>query len=155
MNTHLLDRLAEDTACAPARVKDEAPGGSENILFVEDERFVREVACEVLRVAGYQVWSARCGADAVRTFTELCGQVDLLLTDVVLPGKTGLALANELRQHRPDLAILVISGYLQHLASDDFRRNGHCLAKPFSAGSLLRKVRDVLDRKAEGTRERS
>jgi CheY-like chemotaxis protein len=122
----------------------EIPRGTENILFAEDEAFVRGVASEVLHRAGYRVWTASCPADALRTYDRLAGEVDLLIADVVLPGKSGRALANELRECSPNLAVLLISGYA--LGADEARRWGdEYLPKPFSAESLLAKVRQVLD----------
>jgi len=116
--------------------------GAETILFVEDEAFVREVAGEVLRAAGYRVLMAKDTAAAARTYDLEGGGVDLLLTDVVLPGENGLALAARLRRANPKLKVLVITGYAERMKADT---TGAHLAKPFSGGVLLRKVRQVLD----------
>ena len=119
-------------------------GGLETILFVEDEAFVRDVACEVLRSAGYQVLAAKTAAEAMRIFELNRGDVGLLLTDVVLPGENGRRLAARLRQQHPGLKILFVTGYGEQMArltgNDD-----ECLAKPFSTEGLLRKVRQSLD----------
>lgn len=127
-------------------VCDGIPGGTETILFVEDEAFVREVTCEILQSAGYTVLPARGAADALAAFGEHRGEIELLLTDIVLPGETGRALARRLGQEKPQLKVLFVTGYAEQMA---MRESGHaeCLAKPFSTGVLLRKVRQLLDRR--------
>jgi DNA-binding NtrC family response regulator len=125
--------------------------GTETILFVEDEAFVREGTAEVLRSAGYTVLTAKNGLEALRTFQKCSRRVHLLLSDVVLPGKSGHALASELRQLCPEIIILFISGYADQLAPGAYEKErAHFLAKPFSMPALLRKVRQALDgRKAQ------
>jgi PleD family two-component response regulator len=80
------------------------------ILLVEDEGFVREVACLVLESAGYRVLSTRNAAEAKREFRSCAEGIELLLTDVVLPGRDGLALANDLRALCPTLKTIFMSG---------------------------------------------
>jgi two-component system cell cycle sensor histidine kinase/response regulator CckA len=123
----------------------EISGGAETILLVEDEAFVREVTVEVLRSAGYCVLTARNGAEAERVYDESNGEVELLLTDVVLPGETGRALAGRLRRERPLLKVLLVTGYPEQMEQGEAPRE-ECLAKPFSTEALLRRVRRVLDR---------
>jgi two-component system, cell cycle sensor histidine kinase and response regulator CckA len=113
------------------------------ILYVEDEAFVREATCEVLRSAGYSVLAARRAAEAVELYHECCGEVDLLLTDVVLPGESGPALAGRLRQRNPRLRALFVTGY-PHQMRLLKTRDDQWLAKPFSLDSLLGHVRCLL-----------
>ena len=113
------------------------------ILFVEDENFVREAACEVLRNAGYSVVALRTAAEAVRVFEEVGGGVDLLLTDVVLPGEAGPALAARLRQADPGLNVLYVTGYAEQMKILETRHEKF-LAKPFSSEKLLNAVGEVL-----------
>jgi PleD family two-component response regulator len=80
------------------------------ILLVEDEGFVREVTCKVLESAGYKVLSTCNAAEAKRKFRGCAQGVELLLTDVVLPGRDGLALAKDLRAIRPALKTIFMSG---------------------------------------------
>lgn len=127
----------------------ETVGGSEMILFVEDEAFVRGVTCEVLLSAGYGVLTAKNAAEALHIYNERRGQVDLLLTDVVLPGETGRALACRLRQENPELKILLVTGYTEHMGSRE-AKSEECLAKPFSAEALLGRVRQLLDTAGHG-----
>jgi len=117
--------------------------GAGTILLVEDEKFVREVTAEVLRSAGYQVLSARDASEALRAREAHGAALDLLLTDVILPGETGRALATRLRGEIPELKVLLISGYAEQMQVPGMGTE-ECLAKPFSAGVLLRTVRQVL-----------
>lgn len=118
---------------------------AETILWVEDEPFVRQVTCEVLRSAGYRVLSARDAAEAVPAYQLNRGEVALLLTDVILPGETGRALATRLRCENPELKVLLVTGYAEQM---DFGEGAdeEWLAKPFSTEVLLRRVRRLLDR---------
>jgi DNA-binding response OmpR family regulator len=124
---------------------------TETILFVEDEIFVREVVGEILRFAGYCVLRARTAEEAVGTYKEWDGKIDLLLTDVVLPGESGCILAKKLRREDPEIKVLFITGYVAQMGK---RRAGEigkdcldaeCLTKPFSAQALLQRVRSVLN----------
>jgi len=117
-------------------------GESRSILLVEDETFVREVASEVLRAAGYQVLTAKNAAEAMQIY-ENGFEIDLLLTDVVLPGETGRVLAQRLRRANPRLPVLLATGYGEQMA----REAGEaCLAKPFSSEDLLGRVRQLLEK---------
>jgi len=118
---------------------------TETILFVEDEAFVREVAGEVLRSAGYRVLLARSAEEGLKTYLERGEQFDMLLTDVVLPGESGPALAHKLRLENPALKILLITGYIEKMRNGMEGEAEECLPKPFSAESLLQRVRRVLD----------
>lgn len=117
---------------------------AQTVLLVEDEAFVRGVASEVLRSAGYQVLIARDASEATRAYDAQFRAVDLLLTDVILPGENGRALAARLRRDNPRLRVLLITGYVEQMGqhSAGFEE---CLAKPFSVEVLLRKVRQILD----------
>ena len=116
------------------------------ILLVEDEEFVRNVTCEVLRFAGYEVLSARNAHEAEGMFAERKESVAALLTDVVLPGRSGGELAQELRAIQPALKVVFISGYPQwQPASPASLGSGFLyLEKPFSADVLMRNIRHAL-----------
>jgi CheY-like chemotaxis protein len=126
--------------------------GAETILLVEDEAFVRDVTCEVLRSAAYRVLAARNAADAVRMYEARPAEVELLLSDVVLPGETGPAMALRLRREHPELKVLFVTGYAEQMGLLEGKQE-EFLAKPFSAEALLRKVRQVLDRRGLPTGE--
>jgi two-component system, cell cycle sensor histidine kinase and response regulator CckA len=118
----------------------------ETILFVEDEAFVREVTCEVLQSAGYRVLTAKNAVEAECIYDARRGDVELLLTDVVLPGETGRALAGRLRRGNPGLRVLLVTGYAEQMGLQEAMPE-ECLAKPFSTEVLLRRVRQLLDRR--------
>jgi two-component system cell cycle sensor histidine kinase/response regulator CckA len=123
--------------------------GTETILLVEDEAFVRKVTHQVLQAAGYGVAAAKNAVEALEQ-RELLPRVDLLLTDVVLPGKNGRALASDLRLRQPNLSVLFVTGYPLQLAEIEAAEPVEaCLPKPFSAAALLRKVRQMLNGKTE------
>ena len=123
----------------------EPAAAAETILLVEDEAFVREVTCEVLRSAGYRVVVAQNATEALHAYDRCCGEVDLLLTDVILPGETGRVLVARLRRRDPGLRALFVTGYAEQMGLRESQLEG-CLAKPFSTDVLLRRVRQLLDR---------
>lgn len=127
----------------------ETSGAAETILFVEDEAFVREVTCEVLRSAGYRVLTAKNAVEAARIYDRRRGGVELLLTDVILPGENGRALAGRLRRESPELKVLLVTGYAAQMGLREAERE-ECLAKPFSSQVLLQRVRQLLDGGALG-----
>ena len=113
------------------------------ILLVEDEALVREVTAEVLQSAGYWVLKAGNAVEARSLFRGFQRQVQLLITDLVMPGQDGRLLAHELSAIRPGLKTLLTSGYPE--ARHGTPEPGwHYLPKPFSVDSLLGKVREML-----------
>jgi nitrogen-specific signal transduction histidine kinase/CheY-like chemotaxis protein len=122
------------------------PRGNETVLVAEDEGPVRVLVGEVLRAYGYGVLEANDGAEAIRVAEGNAGPIDLLVTDVVMPGMSGRALAQHLAL-RPSLKVLYVSGY----TDDAVVRHGVLeaetafLQKPFRPDDLARKVRAVLD----------
>ena len=115
----------------------------ETILLVEDEPAVRQLFATALSRAGYNVFEARNGEEAMKLFDQHSETIDLLLTDMRMPYMGGAELAKQLRGRRDDLKLICISGYGGSVATavaSDF------LAKPFSRDEMLKKVREVLDR---------
>jgi CheY-like chemotaxis protein len=122
------------------------PRGSETVLVAEDEPAVRELAAEVLRRSGYEVLEAADGAEALAVFRSHPGPIDLVVTDVVMPGGGGRVLAGRVEAERPGVRVLYLSGY----ADDPGVRDGEAgggpfLQKPFTPHALAAKVREVLD----------
>lgn len=115
------------------------------VLLVEDESLVREVTHEVLQTAGYRVWIAKDAAQAGEIYRDRGREVDLLLTDVILPGESGRTLATRLRRANPQLKVLYVTGYAEQIRMCN-GENEDCLPKPFSASALLERVRCLLDR---------
>ena len=121
-----------------------AEGGAVGtILLVEDEGFVREVTSEVLRSAGYNVLTAKNAIEAERTYVQLWGEVDLLLTDVILPGESGSSFAGRLRLGNSRLKILLVTGYPEQIGLLEMGRE-ECLPKPFSKRELLERVKQMI-----------
>jgi signal transduction histidine kinase/ActR/RegA family two-component response regulator len=121
-------------------------GGSGTVLLVEDEALVRQLARRVLTGAGYAVVEAEDGIGAVALARRL-GGIDLLLTDVVMPGMGGRELRDRLRREHPELAVLLMSGYPAAPGSGadvGWDAGEVMLAKPFTPDELLAKVRQVL-----------
>jgi len=120
--------------------------GAEVILLVEDEVFVRKVAAEVLEAAGYTVVIASDAPEARKAYRKDCGTIDLLLTDVVMPGMNGHELAAEFKSLYPQGQVLLMSGYAEELGRYKSSSCGHAyLAKPFSMCKLLERVRQMLN----------
>jgi signal transduction histidine kinase len=127
--------------------EERAPPGNEVILLVEDETAVRELAARTLRRLGYTILEAANGEEALR-LVKAGGMPQLLLTDVIMPRMSGWSLAERLTALRPDIKVLFISGYSDHVVTEDRRLQEGVvlLQKPFSPAALAYKVRDVLDR---------
>ena len=123
----------------------------QTILLVEDEAFVREMTCDILEEAGYRVLKACNAAEAKAVFCSLGKTVKLLVTDVVLPGKSGRQLAKELTTTNSGLRVIFISGYPQEVSAQAAGAidRAFYLSKPFSGEALLRKVRQLLARDSE------
>ena len=122
------------------------PKGTETILLAEDEQDVREVAREFLESAGYRVLEARDGAEALRMSAAESDAVDVLVTDMVMPGMTGQDVARQLQQRHAGLRVIYMSGYSAQAAGEAAKTKGSAvvLTKPFSRSAILRAVRDVL-----------
>jgi PAS domain S-box-containing protein len=127
------------------------PRGDETILLVEDEAAVRRIAARLLQNQGYTLLQAQNGAEAADVITSHRGTIDLLLTDVVLPGMGGRQIAEQARAQRPGIRVLFTSGYTDDLILQHRLVEHHValLPKPFSRESIARKVREVLDAPAE------
>ena len=122
-------------------------GGTETVLLVEDEDIVRTLVQEMLEDDGYSVLAASSGEAALELARSYAGRIDLLMTDVVMPGLSGTQLAERLVAERPEVLVVFASGYTEDaIASHGVLRPGTAfLEKPFSARDLARTVRHVLD----------
>jgi CheY-like chemotaxis protein len=119
--------------------------GAETVLLVEDAPMIRRLAREVMTRAGYSVIEAADGEQAAQ-FADRATRIDALLTDVVMPGANGIALAEQLRSTRPDLRVLFMSGYTDNaIVRNGLLEDGSTfLQKPFTPEELLRKLRAVI-----------
>jgi PAS domain S-box-containing protein len=123
-------------------------GGSEKILIVEDEPEVRALVRSILKKYGYVVIEATSGPDALKVWDEQKGNVDLLLTDMVMPGNmTGRELGERLKAKKADLKVIYTSGYSADTLGQDFsfKRGLNFLPKPYHPNTLAKTVRDCLD----------
>jgi CheY-like chemotaxis protein len=123
--------------------------GNETILLAEDEGSLRTLTRNTLEQCGYKVLVAKDGVDALEVSEHYDGAIDLLLTDMVMPGMSGQALAQELTRRRPDIRLAYMSGYTgQTVGSQGPIDPGSVfLLKPFTRELLTRKIREALDRR--------
>jgi signal transduction histidine kinase len=124
----------------------ETPGsGRATILLVEDETPLRKLILQVLKSAGHTVLEAATGDEALALSARHAGPIDLLLTDVVMPGMNGPELVAKLRTRRPDTAVLFMSGYDAHLVDKtSLESTASFLPKPFSPRGLLSRIASLL-----------
>ncbi|WP_425280911.1 cell cycle histidine kinase CckA [Roseibium denhamense] len=121
--------------------------GSASILLVEDEEAVRAFAARALASRGYTVYEAGSGTEALEVMEEADGEVDLVVSDVVMPEMDGPSLLVELRKTRPDLKIIFVSGYAEDAFEENLPENEKFffLPKPFTLKQLATTVKDVLN----------
>jgi CheY-like chemotaxis protein len=121
--------------------------GTETILLVEDQDGIRDLVREFLQKLGYKVLNAADGNEALQIADEHKHQIDLLLTDVVMPNIGGRELADRLTQQRPQIRLLFMSGYPDHATWDSefLDETTAVLQKPFALDTLARKIRALLD----------
>jgi two-component system, cell cycle sensor histidine kinase and response regulator CckA len=138
-----VERIEESPAALPA----EALHGDETVLLVEDAGALRKLTHSLLEQNGYRVFTAESGVEALKILEKVHEPIHLLLTDVVMPGMNGRALAEHLVLERPGLKVLYMSGYTQSAVAEHgvLEPGTHLLHKPFTEESLLRKVREVLN----------
>jgi DNA-binding response OmpR family regulator len=120
--------------------------GARTLLVVEDEGAVRELVRTALTRAGYRVLAARDGEEALTRAAAHAGRIDLLLTDVVMPGLNGRDLALRFRQVRPTARVLFMSGFASDVIAEDggLWGDSDLLAKPFTPNELLARVQAAL-----------
>ncbi len=138
------------TAIAGSANVEVMPRGDETILLVEDEAGIRELAGDFLQRRGYRVLTAMDGVEALRIAEGHEELIHLLVTDMVMPNLGGTELARRLREVRPQIKVLFMSGYPDHpaLAGADIGAHGTVLQKPFMLDTLAQQVRALLDQSA-------
>ena len=143
-----LPRVEEEPdAVLPSAVRETSLKGTETILLIEDDEPLRKLALSILRRGGYTVLAASDRTEALQLCGRHQGPIHLMLADVVMPGMSGREFADKLAQIRPDMKVLLMSGY----TDDTITRHGALveevafLQKPFTTYGLLSKVREVLD----------
>jgi len=146
----------EEPAHAASAPPEPRAAGSESILVVEDEEALREIVCEVLEADGYTVLAGANPDEALAAAAGHPGPIHLLLTDVVMPGRSGPEVARALRALRPEARVLYMSGYTGEAISGHgvLDLDAPLLQKPFTADGLLRSVREALTGPPGGVRLR-
>ena len=121
-------------------------GGSETILLVEDEDSVRQLVRDTLAAKGYCVLEAENGEAGIAAATAHQGNIDLVITDVVMPGMGGRELVKQVVKLRPTMKVLYLSGYTEDsiISEGTIESGAAFLQKPFTLQNLSRKVREVL-----------
>ncbi len=141
--------VSEEGVRAPAvtKVATPRPRGNETILLVEDENSIRLTTAMFLSDLGYEMLSAESPEEAVDLVAGRDGEIDLLITDVVMPGMSGRDLAVKLEETRPNMRCLYVSGYTANVIADRgiFDSDVNFLPKPFSRDDIAKKVREILD----------
>ncbi len=124
-------------------------GGTESILFVEDEEALIEMVRLLLESKGYTVFTAKDGIDAIKVYEEHEREIKLVLTDMGLPGMIGIELFKELREINPNISVIMASGFFEPDVKSELFKAGAkgFIQKPYSPDELLKKMREVLDGK--------
>lgn len=145
-----LPRSTGDAAAQAPPGKAALPArGTETVLLTEDEAAIRDLVQTILERHGYTVIVAAGAPDAAALAESWNGPIDLLVSDIVMPGGSGPELAKRLRQLRPDMRVLYISGYPGPDGADTAQAGGAFLQKPFTRQLLLQALRNVLDGPAQ------
>jgi two-component system cell cycle sensor histidine kinase/response regulator CckA len=139
-----VDANAVAETAAPAAPRDVT--GQDTILLVEDEEAVRSFAARALRMRGYNVLEASGGEEALEIVKSGQAEIHLLITDVVMPNMDGPTMVRHVKELKPDLAVIFMSGYAEEAfrRSDQSSEDIHFLPKPFGLKQLAAKVKDVL-----------
>ncbi|MGE5784443.1 MAG: ATP-binding protein [Myxococcales bacterium] len=151
--------LEAERAPMTVRVRMTPDGGPETILLVEDESNLRSIGARILNRLGYRVLSASNGIEALEVAARHAGRIDLLFTDVVMPGMNGRDLSMRLKKLRPDLKVLYTSGYTERVFDDSSTgrtssipvpRPQDYLSKPYLPESLAARVKEMLNAERGG-----
>ncbi|HEX4545871.1 MAG TPA: response regulator [Candidatus Acidoferrum sp.] len=140
--------VGEAAASAPQKPTEESiRGGRERILFAEDNDDIRDVTTQLLQTLGYEVATARDGAEAVELFGKMHTSVDLVLLDIIMPGMMGPQAYAHMSAMRPDLPVIFTTGYAteSNLLAARARKNAVILPKPYGSRQLAQKLREALD----------
>jgi CheY-like chemotaxis protein len=126
-------------------------GGTETILLVEDEEALIEIVHLLLESNGYKVYAAKDGAEAVNMYKQHGQEIDIVLTDMGLPGMTGIDVFKKLKEINPKVNVIVASGFLEPKVRSELDKTGAkgFIQKPYSPDEVLRKLREILDKKKD------
>jgi two-component system cell cycle sensor histidine kinase/response regulator CckA len=135
------ERVEQTTSQEP---KAEPSQPSLRVLLAEDDSAVRELTAEILRRSGFEVTESVDGSEAWTKWLEQSEQIDLLVTDMMMPNMTGRQLAKRILAQRPDIPVLYLSGYPEDLNIEGIQESGTLLAKPFTPQLLIEAVLETI-----------
>ena len=150
--TIFLPRIESEIKPKEPQEKVPASGGAETVLLVEDEELVRHFMEKALDRAGYRVITARDGEEAVAKFKQHIQSISLIISDMVMPNKSGLEMYAEISRIKPQMKVLFVSGYSSYLIENEGLTPDYSdfITKPLSKNDLLRKTRELLDKNLGG-----
>jgi CheY-like chemotaxis protein len=128
-----------------------APTGSGTVLYIDDESSLVEIGKHLLERAGYQVFTETDSSDALRTFLDQPEKFDVVVTDMTMPYMTGIELSKKIMEIRPDIPIILCTGYSELVDKETAEALGieQFLIKPFSIKKLAAIIRSVLGKKTQ------
>jgi two-component system cell cycle sensor histidine kinase/response regulator CckA len=147
--------LVENGEVLSERMSERIPGGSERILFVDDEAALVELGSTMLASLGYHITSRTSSIEALEAFRAAPHDFDLVITDTTMPNMRGDGLAGELLKIRPDISIILCTGFSEMISEEKAKSVGirQFIMKPIFKNDLAKAVRDVLDRSGHGTKD--
>ena len=145
--TVYLPAYKDEAALKEEQERPRLPRGTERILFVDDEPMVRKLGMRMLERLGYEVETQANGVDALACFRKDSGRFDLVITDMTMPGMTGNRLAREILAVRPEMPVILCTGYSSQISEEEAREIGISafVMKPLTSEEMAGKVRRVLD----------
>jgi DNA-binding NtrC family response regulator len=144
------DGAADGPVERPREDQVRGQGKGERVLVVEDNREVRELASAVLEQEGYTVVEASNASEALQVLDGHPDRFDMLFTDIIMPGHmNGVALAKEIKQKVPDIAVLITTGFADDVHGHTNSAAFETIYKPYMPDELARKIRSVLNRKLD------
>ncbi len=144
-----LPRLAGEAVAEERRDSEQVPGGAEHILYVDDEEVLREMGTNMLKRLGYRVTTRGNSLEALVCFQNEPGSFDLVITDQTMPGMTGIDLARRMLQLRPELPIILCTGFSNLISEERAKAMGikGFAMKPMSKNDIAQLVRQLLDQR--------
>jgi signal transduction histidine kinase/DNA-binding response OmpR family regulator len=147
----LIPRIDHEQEMAPKKDFCELPKGSETILFIDDEKGLVDLAKKMLEYLGYQVVTSTSSIEALKLFMEGPDRFDLVITDMTMPHMTGDKLSGEILRIRPDIPIMLCTGFSEMISEDKAKSLGirEYISKPVIMNTLSEKIRKVLDHRID------
>jgi CheY-like chemotaxis protein len=147
----LIPRIDHEHKMTLKKEFGEPPKGTETILFIDDEKYLVELAKKILEYLGYQVVSSTSSIEALKLFMEGPDRFDLVITDMTMPHMTGDKLTEEILRIRPDIPIILCTGFSEMISEDKAKSLGirEYILKPLIMNNLAEKVRKVLDHRID------